>query len=46
MDDESGYDNRDELISAGGGECDVYVGGKVRVSELLISLDLRLCGSK
>jgi len=26
--------------------CDVYVGGKVRVSELMISLDLRLCGSK
>ena len=26
--------------------CDVYVGGKVRVSEFMISLDLRLCGSK
>ena len=23
-------------------DCDVYVGGKVRVSELMISLDLRL----
>ena len=27
-------------------QCDVYVGGKVRVSEFMISLDLRLCGSK
>ena len=26
--------------------CDVYVGGKVIVSEFMISLDLRLCGSK
>ena len=25
---------------------DVYVGGKVKVSEFMISLDLRLCGSK
>ena len=27
-------------------QCDVYVGGKVRVSELMISLDLRLRKSK
>ena len=26
--------------------CDVYVGGKVRVSEFMIFLDLRHCGSK
>jgi len=26
--------------------CDVYVGGKVRVSEFMISLDLQHCGSK
>ena len=26
--------------------CDVYVGGKVRVSEFMIFLDLQQCGSK
>jgi len=26
--------------------CDVYVGGKVRVSEFMIFLDLQHCGSK
>jgi len=26
--------------------CDIYVGGKVRVSEFMISLDLQHCGSK
>ena len=30
----------------GGGLCDVYVGGKVRVSEFMIFLDLQHCGSK
>jgi len=28
------------------GLCDVYVGGKVRVSEFMILLDLQHCGSK
>ena len=28
------------------GHCDVYVGGKVRVSEFMIFLDLQHCGSK
>jgi len=27
-------------------QCDVYVGGRVRVSEFMISLDLQHCGSK
>ena len=26
--------------------CDIYVGGKVRVSEFIIFLDLQHCGSK
>ena len=28
------------------GDCDVYVGGKVRVSEFMIFLALQQCGSK
>ena len=32
--------------ASGLGECDVYVGGKVRVSEFMIFLDLQHCGSK
>ena len=34
------------FVSINGPGCDVYVGGKVRVSEFMISLDLQHCGSK
>ena len=33
-------------IRVSGYLCDVYVGGKVRVSEFMILLDLQHCGSK